>query len=330
MICPRCQSANPDEHRYCAQCGVRLIEPSAALAGSLRDQLHRGLALLVEGEWGRARDQFKRCLELDPTHGASALYLGLVDCLEGAPSLAREHLRRAVELDPELVNGWLLLGLIAESEEDLAEAEECMRRAALLEPNAHLARARLASLATARGDYEAALPELRAWAAAQPGESAPLLYLASAEIELEEWGEAAEVLDRALALEPQSAALHRRRGDLCRRTGDRTRAEFHYAQALELDPDDEETRLKHALLLADLERTDDALEELNEILRRDPMNAAAYYQRGLLLYTEKGDLVEALHDLDQAIVLEPEDATIRMIRQELLLEHAATHDEAGT
>jgi len=26
VTCPRCQTGNPDEHRFCAQCGVRLIE----------------------------------------------------------------------------------------------------------------------------------------------------------------------------------------------------------------------------------------------------------------------------------------------------------------
>src|SRR5262249_5875240 len=152
------------------------------------------------------------------------LYLGLIHCLEGAPSSARDHLRHALELDPELVNGWLLLGLMAESEEDIAEAEECMAQAVALEPQAHLARARLASLAVARADLEAAWPELRGWAHAQPGESAPLLHLATALLANEEWSEAAEVLDRALNLEPQSAALHRRRGDLFRRTGERERA----------------------------------------------------------------------------------------------------------
>jgi tetratricopeptide (TPR) repeat protein len=328
MTCPRCQSGNPDEHRFCSQCGARLIETGGSLAGSLRERLHQGLAFLVEGEWGRAREQFRRCLELDPGHGPSALYLGLVDCLEGAPSRAREHLRRAVELDPELVNGWLLLGLMAESEEDFAEAEECMRRASALEPNAHLARARLAFLAWARGDHEAALPDLRLWADAQPDESAPLLHLAQALVALEEWNDAARVLDRAIELEPESAALHRRRGDLCRRTGDRAGAVAQYAAAVLLDPADVETRMKRALLLAGLERVDEALSELAELLRHDPDHAAAHYQRGLLLYTEQGALDPALAELDIAIALDPEDATARLIRQELLLEREAAREAA--
>ena len=197
-----------------------------------------------------------------------------------------------------------------------------MSRAALLEPNAHVARARLAGLARLRGDVEAALPELRRWADGQPDESAPLLHLANALTGLEEWAEAARVLDRALELEPESAALHRRRGDLCRRTGERPRAERHFAAALALDPDDDETRLKRALLLADLERVDEAIAELDEVVRRDSENAVALYHRGLLRYVERDDLDGALADLDRAAVLDPEDPSVRLIRQELLLERA--------
>ncbi len=191
-------------------------------------------------------------------------------------------------------------------------------------PRPPRARARLAALEVGRGDYEAALPELRRWVEAQPGESAPLLYLASALVELEEWTEAAEALDRALQVEPQSAALHRRRGDLCRRLGEKARAADHFASALQLDPDDDETRLKHALLLADLARVDEALAELSEVIRRDSEHAAALYQRGLLRYTEKGDLAGALADLEHALAIDPDDAMVKMIHQELLLERAAT------
>ncbi len=204
-----------------------------------------------------------------------------------------------------------------------------MARAVLLEPRAHLARARLASLAVARGDYEAALPELRRWAEAQPAESAPLLHLATSLLAIEVWGEAADVLDRALTLEPQSAALHRRRGDLCRRMRERERAADHYARAVELDPDDEETRLKLALLLADLGRVDEALAELTDLVRRDPANAEAHFQRGLLLYTERGELEAALASVEKAIALEPDDAAWRMIHKELLLERAAAPDAQG-
>jgi tetratricopeptide (TPR) repeat protein len=172
----------------------------------------------------------------------------------------------------------------------------------------------------ARGDVEAAVPELRRWADGQPDESAPLLHLASALSGLEEWGEAARVLDRALELEPDSAALPRRRGDLCRRTGERARAERHFAAALDLDPEDDETRLKRALLLADLERIEDALTELTEVVRRDPDNPVARYHRGLLLYVERGDLAGALAELDVAHALDPDDASVQLIRQELMLE----------
>jgi hypothetical protein len=55
MICPAAR-ARTDEHRYCSQAG-RLLEPSSVLAGSLREQLHRGLGAAGRRQWGRAREQ---------------------------------------------------------------------------------------------------------------------------------------------------------------------------------------------------------------------------------------------------------------------------------
>lgn len=320
MICPGCQTSNPDEHRYCAQCGARLLERGGALGGSLREQLHRGLALLIDGEWARARAQFERCLALDPDHGASLLYLGLIECMEGAPGRARERLAQAVARDRELVNGWLLLGLMAESEEDFTEAARCYAEAAHRMPMAHLANQRLAFLAIARGERDEALPFLRAWVEGQAQESAPLLHLSAALLDLGNEAEAAATLDRALALEPGAPALHRRRGDLCRRLGQREEALAHYRAALDAEAQDVETRLKYARTLATLGDSDGAIDALREALAHDPERADAHYELGLLYYTERGDLDGALEELEAALALAPDDAAMRMIHQELLLE----------
>jgi len=74
---------------------------------------------------------------------------------------------------------------------------------------------------------------------------------------------------------------------------------------------------------------DEALAELTDLVRRDPANAEAHFQRGLLLYTERGELEAALASVEKAIALEPDDAAWRMIHKELLLERAATPDAPG-
>jgi len=320
MFCPRCQSANLDEHRYCSQCGSRLLARSGPLAGSLQERLQRGLSLLVKGEWSEARAEFERCLALDPKHGASLLYLGLIECLEGAPSRARARLEAAVSLDPDLVNAWLLLGLMAESEEDFAAAQSCFVEAVRRKPEANLAHGRLAFLALAGGDRDEALPHLRAWVEGQLGETAPLLHLSAALIELGNESEAAATLDRALALEPDAPALHRRRGDLCRRMGAKREAAKHYRVALASEPEDVDTRVKYGLTLVALGDVEGAISALEEAVAKAPDRADAHYELGLLYYTEAGDLAGALKEIEAALELDPEDATARMIHQELLLE----------
>jgi tetratricopeptide (TPR) repeat protein len=320
MICPRCQTANLDEHRYCCQCGARLLALETGRGATLREQMHHGLALMVEGEWNKARAEFESCIRLDPRHGASYLYLGLIGCLEGAPRLARDHLGQAVEIDPDLVNAWLLLGLMAESEEDFAEAERCFKEVVHHKSEAHLANQRLAFLAVARGDADEALPFLRAWMAEQERETAPLLHSSAVLVELGDIEEAAALLDRALALEPDAPALHRRRGDICRQMGQKQEAAAHYRAALAAEPAEVDTRVKYGITLVALGEIDGAISALEEAIERDPDRADAHYDLGVLYYTEKGELGRALAELDAALELDPADATTRMIRQELILE----------
>ena len=282
--------------------------------------MNHGLALLLDGNWDRARVEFERILEIDPKHGASWLYLGFVECVEGAPGRARDHLEKAVEIDPELVNGWLLLGLMAESEEDFAEAERYFTQVAVRRAQGQLANQRLAFLAAHRGEVEEALPYLRAWAEAESNETAPLLHLSATLTELGQTSEAADLLDRALALEPDAPALHRRRGDLARTDGEKQEAAAHYRAALAAEPDDVETRIKYGVTLITLGDPDGAISSLEQAVDQDPDRADAHYELGVLYYTERSDVESAMRELDAALALEPNDATARMIRQEIELE----------
>ena len=49
---------------------------------------------------------------------------------------------------------------------------------------------------------------------------------------------------------------------------------------------------------------DKAINDYTEAIRLNPMNATAYYHRGLL-YEEKGNLGQAKKDYDDAIRLDP-------------------------
>ena len=218
------------------------------------------------------------------------------------------------------MNAWLLLGLMAESEEDFTEAARCYAEAVRRKSEAQLAHQRLAFLSLRRGDREEALPHLWAWVEGQKEESAPLLHLSAALVEIGREEEAALVLDRALRLEPEAPALHRRRGMLCRRRGQRQEAADHFRAALAAEPGDTVTRVEYGLTLAALGDVDGAIVAFEEAVTREPDHAQAHYELGLLYFTERGDLDRAMREIEQALALNPQDATARMIHQELLLE----------
>jgi tetratricopeptide (TPR) repeat protein len=65
---------------------------------------------------------------------------------------------------------------------------------------------------------------------------------------------------------------------------------------------------------------DGAIAALQQAVELDPDRADAHYELGVLYYTEKDDLERAVDEIEAAIGLDPNDATARMIYQELLLE----------
>src|SRR5438876_5083285 len=138
MICPKCQTQNPDAHRFCRECGARLTE-RPNFRGTLRERLYHGIALLNQGELPGARAEFLRCVELDPEHSMARYYLGQTYFFEGKMDEARESLDRALALEPGLANAELLLGLLSEIEIKNVEALDHFRKAHRVNPYCALA-----------------------------------------------------------------------------------------------------------------------------------------------------------------------------------------------
>jgi tetratricopeptide (TPR) repeat protein len=100
----------------------------------------------------------------------------------------------------------------------------------------------------------------------------------------------------------------------------RREAADHFRAALAAEPSDTDTRVEYGLTLSVLGDVDGAIAAFEEAVSREPDHALAHYELGLLYFTEKGALDRAMRELELALALNPEDATARMIYQELLLE----------
>jgi TolB-like protein/Tfp pilus assembly protein PilF len=114
-----------------------------------------------------------------------------------------------------------------------------------------------------------------------------------------------EAAARALAIDPDSAAAHAQMGRLADvYGGDLAEAARHFERALALEPSDPEILRQVAAFLFGIGRLDEAIELLNYVAVRDPINALAHRSLGLA-YEYAGQMDNSITSLRTALNLNP-------------------------
>lgn len=119
-----------------------------------------GLAYQRIDDAGRAVEEFKRAIELDPAQGRPHYYLGVLYQSRQRTENAREELEKAVNLDPFLDDAWGRLGDLAMDQGDAQTAQKRFQVQAGLTPESVLPRSKLALALQSQGDFAAAEREL--------------------------------------------------------------------------------------------------------------------------------------------------------------------------
>jgi cytochrome c-type biogenesis protein CcmH/NrfG len=88
-----------------------------------------------------------------------------------------------------------------------------------------------------------------------------------------------------------------------------------YERALKVDPNRDDTRLNLAIALRYLHKPDEAIDQLKHVLAKDPKNAAALYNMGIILLEDKHDQTAAIAKWDALMKAHPEDARVPQLRQ---------------
>jgi tetratricopeptide (TPR) repeat protein len=114
-------------------------------------------------------------------------------------------------------------------------------------------------------------------------------------------------LDRAIALDPKSAAAYRLRGESFRVINRIDRALADANEAIRLDPESARGYDNRANAFLSNKQYDRAIADYNEAIRRDPKYAVSYMDRGAAYYF-KGDYQNAIKDYDESIKLDPKRA----------------------
>lgn len=204
---------------------------------------------------------------------------------------ATEQYEKIVELDPKDADSWLLLGRLRHIARQPAEAEKAFRKALELDSNSEEALTGLAMVYSSQGDNTRAIEMLKQLAERSPN-LRTLTTLADAYESLRDFAGAAEVLKRALVLDPSDVELKQ-----------------GLAQNLQMAG-----------------KLDEALQVYEELAQDDPKNPDPHF-RMFQIYRQKGDLEKARASLNRAKQIEPDNLEV-LFAEVGLLDFEGKHAEA--
>jgi len=308
MTCPRCGAKNPGRAQFCARCGAGLL-PKNGDPG-LKDLLEKGeVSLLLT----RAR----AWAEAEPKLGEAQRWLGHATFFGGRHPEALKHYQAASEADAKDMESALQAGALCLALGKAVDAETYLERA--LGAEAPVADSPLASL------YG---KSPQAWMAAA------WLNLGLARRENGRIKEGVECLSRATELDAASPLAWSVLGDLHLRLGDFSSAIASYEQALtHVEEGPSALALHNDLGVACFRsgRYEQALEHFKRVIHRDPRNANAIHNLGLL-YLRQGDPAALAEDLQSVLKADDAAGVLLGLTRSLVdaaRQEARSHDPAG-
>ena len=306
-------------HRYFGDdAGAEKLLYKALVLDPDSPDAHRqlGNAAVERGDLDDAEAHYRLALYADPE--ALVVIDSLVETLltKGDTAAASELLLGYLADHPRVVEAWCLLGRMRMVEGDFNAAREAFEKALEVEPTSRDASH---GMAEALGNL---------------GRETPLPVTLELEHRLRDRRDAAHPARPLEALDgigpvPWTATVNYWAAVAHARLGDTTRAAIGWGRALELDPDDHDSREALATLYAETGRTREAMRLRQEWCDRDPANPAAWFGIGkLALALELPE--EAATALKNVVALAPERAEghALLARAEATLDPAAALEAA--
>ncbi len=289
------------------------------------------------GDLETARTHLLRALKARPNWPACMNELGVVESRLGAHRQAEKRFREILTLDPADPGAFTSLAALHDDRGDPQGATDLYRTALEHDP-AHLpASLGLVRLLEQDGKPVAALEELRKAGIHHPNNVDVQFRIGRLLLSLERFDEAEIELAAILESAPDYAPAHQALGMLYQHQGNSEQAGYHFRRLQEIEPDSIDHFLDRALWHRDNGRYEEAENELQRVLAREPNDAQArellaevvaasgHQRHGLQILTELsrehpdsdrylvalarakqniGDTTGAIQDLDSVISLQ--------------------------
>lgn len=258
-------------------------QPANPLAYNLR-----GLALLARNEGARARQDFERALELQPTFFPAAHNLALLDRRDGGLAQARQRYEKMLERDAANEQALVaLIELARETGAQRAEVDAAIARALQGAPLSVRAHLHAVSHALAVGDAKQAVSAAQRAQAAVPDNLQILAALGRAQLAAGDTNQAITTFGRIAAATPRSPEplLAQAEALVAAQSWDSARQTLH--RALELQPHLGQTWRRLVAIGVASGRFDQALADARTIQKRWPAEPFGYIAESEVLQAQK-------------------------------------------
>jgi tetratricopeptide (TPR) repeat protein len=225
--------------------------------------------LYAAGRLAEAEQVCRQIIERLPKLADPYNMLAVIRNARGDPKQAVNLLTRAIKMRPDVASFHSNLGEIERQRGHLVEAEIALKKAISLDPKSPQALSNLGIIHYERKEFaEAAIVYERA-IALNPRFAEAYNNLGNAYLALERRAEAIECYQTAVAHRENYAEAYNNMGSALRDLGDFESAEHAYRKAIGIRPNYMEPHNSLALMLAQQDRTDEALRYLADALRVD-------------------------------------------------------------
>lgn len=238
--------------------------------------------------------------------------MGRIHLRNGEPDKARREFQKALELDPSNAEALLNLAGVHRLEGRVADAEHLVRRALQVDPNSIGALSQLAELRRDQNDLDDAVRLFEEALAID--NSQPFLYMGYGDVlqRAGRFADAEAAFKSVLELEPDSFKARYNLGVTYANQNRVDESIALYRQALELEPKHPEATLAHnnlGAIFLDRGHPDEAMESFEQAVALGPGHVESRYNLALI-YSESGRMEEAVELLEQAARLAPDHEVI--------------------
>ena len=232
----------------------------------------RAVALMNEGKLQQAERVCRQIIEARPGIAEPHNILGVILHRQGDAKAAIKSIQKAIKLNGAVANFRANVGEMLRQEGDIDKAITALRRATRLDPNSAQAFNNLGIAYFDKAKYEDAVEMYRKAIELDASYAEPHNNLGNALRALGKTKDAVECYEEALKLRPDYAEAHNNIATLLGESGRLEESEKALRRLIELRPDKLDAYRHLANILVHQNKTADAINLLNEAVKRDRTN----------------------------------------------------------